>query len=773
MAGARGLTEAELPLALAVHGHFYQPPRENPWTEEVPREPSAAPFHDWNERIALECYRPNSFARVLDERGLVVAIVNNYEHLSFDFGPTLLSWLDDHEPEAYRRVLDADRRGGGAIAQTYFHVILPLATERDVRTQVRWGLAEFSHRFGRRAEGMWLPETAVNDEVLRVLAEEGVGFTILAPTQAAGPIDVHRPYRWFHPEQPGRGVDLVFYDGGLSHAVAFELKSLTSQTLLDRVQQAGAGGGLVTVAADGETFGHHHHWGDRLIAYALAVEAPKRGIEVTNVAGFLRDNPPGEPVEVVESAWSCAHGVGRWKQDCGCSTGSQPGWNQRWRRPLRAALDVVREAVDEVFERRGAEVMADPWVARDDYVQVLLGAETPEAFASRHVTADDPVVALTLLEAQRHSLAMYTSCGWFFDDLAGLEAVQVLRYAARAMDCLAEIGEEPPLSEFLDVLGEARSNVAGEGDGRDVWARHVVPARVDGERVVAHLALIELLEGRKPPGRVAVYDVEVADHGVRHRGAVSLCWGQLSLTHRRTGRRSSHVYAALHLGGLEVLGATRRANDEQDRAVLAWLQQSFAEGAPVTTLLRLVSDGFGPREFGLHSALPDAAEQFLQGAAHDLADRLAGAYGRLFSDHRPMLATLAAAGYQLPPELRAPAELALARRLEEEVAAHRGSLDPGDYEGALAVAAEAEASGVALQAPQAKATFDRLFLGAVERAVVDPQGVNQALGVLDLARQLGLEPDLCRPQEVVWEATMAGVAGAELRRLAEALGVAT
>ncbi|MBW3555677.1 MAG: DUF3536 domain-containing protein [Actinobacteria bacterium] len=768
-----------LPPALALHGHFYQPPRENPWTEEVPREPSAAPFHDWNERIALECYRPNAFARVLDERGRVVSIVNNYEHLSFDFGPTLLSWLDEHEPEAYRRVLEADRRGGGAIAQTYFHVILPLATERDVRTQVRWGLAEFSHRFGRRAEGMWLPETAVNDMVLRVLAEEGVSFTVLAPTQAAGRIDTHRPYRWSHPEQPARGVNLVFYDGGLAHAVAFELKSLTSQAFLDRVQATSSAGGLLAVAADGETFGHHHHWGDRLIAYALAVEAPKRGIEVTNIANFLRDNPPIEPMDVVESAWSCAHGVGRWKEDCGCSTGSQGGWNQRWRAPLRAALDVVRDAVDEVFERRGREVLRDPWAARDEYVQVLLGAETTEAFAARHVIAENPVVALTLLEAQRHSLAMYTSCGWFFDDLAGLEAVQVLRYAARAMDCLQEVGEEPPLSQFLDVLATAQSNVVGEGDGRDVWVRHVVPARVDAERVVAHLALIELLEGREPAKRVAMYDVEVAAHGVRHRGALSLCWGRVSLTHRRTGRRSSHVYAALHLGGLEVLGATRRANGEQDPAVLTWLQQCFAEGAPVTTLLRLVSDGFGPREFGLRSALPDAADQFLHGAARDLADRLAGAYSRLFSDNRPMLATLAAAGYQLPPELRAPAELALARRLEEEVAAQGGSLDPADYTLALAVAAEAEASGVVLNAPQAQATFDRLFLTAVGQAVRDPRAVHQALGVLHLARRLGLHPDLCRPQEVVWEAITAGGAEAdaqpdpELRRLADALGVAT
>ena len=266
------------PLALVVHGHFYQPPRENPWTEEVPREASAAPFHDWNERIALESYRPNAFARVLDERGRVVGIVNNYEHLSFDFGPTLTSWLEEHEPDAYQRVLAADRVFGGGVAQAYFHVILPLATERDVRTQVRWGMAEFEHRFGRRAEGIWLPETAVNDDVLRILAEEGIGFTVLAPGQSAEPLDTRRTYRWVDPTDASRTVDLVFYDGGLSHAVAFELSGLTSQALLDRVQAAaGEDGGLVTMAADGETFGHHHHWGDRLLAYALAVEAPKRG----------------------------------------------------------------------------------------------------------------------------------------------------------------------------------------------------------------------------------------------------------------------------------------------------------------------------------------------------------------------------------------------------------------------------------------------------------------------------------------------------------------
>jgi hypothetical protein len=633
-------------------------------------------------------------------------------------------------------------------------------------------MAEFEYRFGRRAEGIWLPETAVNDRVLRILAEEGVAFTVLAPAQAANPVDTRVPYRWVDPDDETKSVNLVFYDGGLSHAVAFELSGLSSQALLDRVQTAaGDDGGLVTIAADGETFGHHHHWGDRLLAYALAVEAPKRGVEVTTVAEHLRQNPPTATVEVVESAWSCAHGVGRWREDCGCSTGGGPGWNQRWRAPLRAALDVVRSAIDEVYARRGPGVLRDPDAARDDYVRVLLGGVSRADFAAQHVVGDE-VEAFTLLEAERHAMAMYTSCGWFFNDFAGLETVQVMRYAARAMDCIAELGEPPPVDEVLGILEGAQSNLAVEGTGRDIWTRHVDPARVDAERVVAHLALVELLEGRPPASQVATFDVEVVDHGHRVGGALSLCWGSVALTHRRTGRRSEHVYAAIHLGALEVLGATRPTDPERDGEVLAALQEAFAGDAPVTTLLRLVSDGFGPREFGLHSALPDAADQFLESAARALADRFAGEYDRLFSDHRRTLGALSAAGYQLPAELRAPAELALARRLEHEVTSQAGSLDPDDYLGAVAIVREAQASGVTLDAPLAGAAIERLILRAVERALHDPtdDNVGAVLRALELTREVGLDLDVGRAQELVHEAVAAGAPDA-LLPLAEALGL--
>ena len=740
----------------------------------MPREPSAAPYHDWNARIVAESYRPNAFARIVDDRGRVVAIVNNYEHLSFDFGPTLLSWLEDHAPEAYRRVLDGDAKGGGGIAQAFFHVILPLATDRDIRTHVRWGMAEFQWRFNRPAAGIWLPETAVNDRVLAILAEEGVGFTILAPSQSAEAVDTRRAHRWSHEADGARSVDVIFYDGELSHSVAFELSSLSSQALLDQVEARDAdGAGLVTIAADGETFGHHHVYGDRLLAYALAVEAPRRGIEVVTVARFLHATEERQPATIIESAWSCAHGVERWRSDCGCSTGGPPGWNQRWRAPLRAALDLLRDAIDEVFERRGSAVLRDPWSARDAYVRVLIGAITVDEFLTEHaLSRDADIEALTLLEAQRHSLAMFTSCGWFFNDLAGLETVQVMRYAARAMDLVRELGEEPPFDAFIAKLGEAESNDPAEGNGRDIWARHVDPVRVDARRVVAHLALVELLEHKLPPSRLAAFNVEVISHNYLDGGAIALCSGHVALIHHRTRRRTEHVYVAIHLGGLEVLGATRLADPARDAASFERVREAFSGDAPVTTLLRLVSEEFGPEEFGLSSALPDAADQILQSAARTLADRFAGAYERLYADHRPTLKTLAAAGYVLPPELRAPAELALARRLEGEVAAHAGSLDPADYEQAIAIAREAKASGYSLDTPAARATLERLVLVAVERAAHDPEMIDAALTALALANELGINFSLERSQEVVAEALAARPDDENLRRLATALNLA-
>ena len=443
--------------ALVLHGHFYQPPREDPWTGIVPEQPGAAPFHDWNERITAECYRPN-------------AELGTFESLSFNVGPTLLLWLQAHHHDVYQRIIDADRTNGRAIAQAYGHAILPLCNEHDVRTHVRWGILDFETRFGRRPEGMWLPETAVNDHVLRVLAEEGIRFTILAPSQ----IDADAPprtglYLWRDTDDPDRTVELVVYDGSLSHTLAFEVPS--SRQILNNAVDIG---GLVIAATDGETFGHHHDGADEVLARTLGIAEPAYGVSLPRIVDLLDESPPATEVRVRTSAWSCAHGVQRWMADCGCHTGGPEGWDQSWRGPLRHALDVLRDWGTDVFERRGKELLRDPWAARDDYLGLLIGALGWEEFSSRHIIGDGHQAGV-LLDAQRNALLMYTSCGWFFNDLAGIETVQVLRYAARSIDLHQQIGEEPPVEDFLEILAEARSNDPEKGSGRDLWVSEVVP----------------------------------------------------------------------------------------------------------------------------------------------------------------------------------------------------------------------------------------------------------------------------------------------------------
>jgi alpha-amylase/alpha-mannosidase (GH57 family) len=779
-------------MSLCVHGHFYQPPRENPWTEEVPREPGAAPYHDWNARIAAECYRPNARARVVDDAGRVLAMVNNYRWLSFDVGPTLMSWLEAHQPDTYERIREAQREGGGAIAQSYNHMVLPLASARDVRTQVRWGLADFRHRFGVEAPGIWLPETAVNDEVLAVLAEEGVGFTILAPGQAAqvrglrrdrprpwrdasAALDPRVPYRWLHPAGDGRGVDIVFYDGQLSHAVAFE--SMSSEVLVDRVVHAGRHGGLVTIATDGETFGHHHKFADRGLAYALVNEAPRRGVETINLPEWLKRHRPASEVRVKESAWSCAHGVGRWATDCGCATGAQPGSNQRWRTHLRAALDLLRDFGVEVFERRGKKVLEDPWAARDAYVDVLIGARTPGDFAADHVVGD-PIEAFTLLEAQRNAMLMYTSCGWFFHDLAGLETVQVLRYAARVMDLLAELGEPAPEEEFFEVLARARSNDPNEGDGRQVWATHVTPARVDAVRVAAHLVLADLFGLAEPPAtsgnapypwRLGGFAVESLGAGNTRRGNVALGWRRVALRHLRTGRREELMAVALRLGDLEAVGAVRPARWPGDALAVDVLRAALHREENPGALAERLARFFGPESFDLSAILPEAAETLCGQALAGLADQLAGlTESFLASAHWSFLSRPAGETHhpvKLSSRLRVPAEVAVARRLEQELAAGNG-IGP-----VLELAGRARQAGFSLDAPNLRAVLDRLVLEAVRKAVEDPGTASAPLTLLGLAEELGITPDVERAQELVYQA-VAGGAAPELRPLAEALGIA-
>ncbi|MBC8029883.1 MAG: DUF3536 domain-containing protein [Pyrinomonadaceae bacterium] len=495
---------------LIIHGHFYQPPRENPWTGVVEAEPSALPFHDWNERITAECYAANAHARVHS------AQVNNYAKISFNFGPTLLSWMEAQHPETYELIREADRKSvrergghGNAIAQAYGHAILPLCNERDRLTQVLWGVADFRYRFGREPESLWLPETGCDDATLSVLIEQGLRYVILAPSQAErcrslggeawhsvadGSIDVSRAYRYFHRDGSERSIAIFFYDGPLAQAIAFEKALGSSEALVQMFKHASEGPGrtgpLINIAIDGETYGHHFKFGDLCLAHAVEVEAPRAGFQLTNYGEYLDRYPPEFEVEIKKgadgegTACSCAHGVSRWIRDCGCHTGGDSGWNQKWRGPLREALNFLRDEAAREFERAGSALFLDVWDARNAYVQLLLNrGEARDEFLSRHgkdrLSPDEKVRSVTLLEMQRAAILMFTSCGWFFNDISGIEPIQVLKYACRVIELMDQLRMPSPRERFLEILAEAKSNRRELGNGADIYRRLVEPTNPD------------------------------------------------------------------------------------------------------------------------------------------------------------------------------------------------------------------------------------------------------------------------------------------------------
>ncbi len=535
---------------ICIHGHFYQPPRENPWLECIELQDSAYPFHDWNERITAECYEPNATARILDEQGHIARIVNNYSRISFNFGPTLLSWLEQSAPEVYAAILQADGESqkrfsghGSALAQAYNHMIMPLANRRDKVTQIRWGIADFRHRFGRKPEGLWLPETAVDLETLDILVDHGIHFTILSPYQAGrfrkrggrnwhdivgGHIDPTRPYEQHLPS--GRRIVLFFYDGPISQGIAFEDLLQRGENLAHRLLGAFSDQRnwpqLVHLATDGESYGHHHVHGEMALAYALQLIAQDENVQLTNYGHYLQCHRRPPHVEIVENtAWSCSHGVERWRGNCGCNSGGHPGWNQQWRGPLCAALDWLRDTMISEYEQAAGQLFKDPWAARDDYISVILdrSGTNVRRFLRRHAVSplsdEQTVMALSLLELQRHAMLMYTSCGWFFDELSGIETVQVIMYAGRVVQLAEKLFEKPVEEAFMQRLAEAKSNLPEHGDGRQIYLKWVRPARVDLAKVTAHYAASTLFEDYGQQTQIRCFQVTREDEQRNHEGA--------------------------------------------------------------------------------------------------------------------------------------------------------------------------------------------------------------------------------------------------------------
>jgi alpha-amylase/alpha-mannosidase (GH57 family) len=793
--------------ALVIHGHFYQPPRENPWTELIDREYGAEPFHDWNERICSECYRPNARARISDSYGRVERIVNNYASLSFNFGPTLLSWLERSSPDTYARIIEADResvasRGGhgNAIAQGYNHSILPLCDERDRRTQIRWGLADFRLRFGREAESLWLPETACDDATLDALIEEGLRYVILSPFQAArvralnsgeqnwrdvsnGDVDTTAPYRHFHSDNDGRSLAVLFYDGQVARGVAFEGLLASSRALVGAFARAARNGApLVHIATDGESYGHHFRFGDRCLAYALDTEAARQGFRVTNYGEFLDTHEPALEVELKKgegTAWSCAHGLGRWTRDCGCNAGAPEGWNQRWRAPLRAAFDVLREDLAPKFEEACGQLLRDPWEARDAYVELLTDrAASREEFlrrrAARALSADERVRALTLLEAERAAMTMYTSCGWFFNDISGIETVQTLRYAGRVVELMSELGLAPPVERFLETLSEARSNIAERGTGADIYLRAVEQSRVTPRRVAAHLAISNLVEreGRPVEFESAGYDYRTIEVQKRRHGRVTLETMRLSLEERATGRLHDYALAAMHFGEVDYYCALRPFEGREKFEEAASRLWSQFRTASLPALLRVAQGEFGPEEFGLEALLPQGQGRLSRAVFGRMVARLLDEYERVYEDNRRVVERLVEIGFEPPRELRVAAELITGRRLETELRAQR--LGEGDYARAFEIAREAARLGQRIDRTHATRVFEKTLVEAARRVVEQPSpdAFRSARELIALGRELGLEANLERAQEIIYEAARAWARPSEeLREFALALGL--
>ncbi|MFN2556875.1 MAG: DUF3536 domain-containing protein [Nitriliruptorales bacterium] len=676
---------------VCIHGHFYQPPRENPWLEAVESQDSAYPYHDWNERITSECYAPNATSRILDESGRILRITNNYARISFDAGPTLLAWMAAKAPEVYARILAADRDSrqrfsghGSALAQAYNHIILPLANVRDGRTQVLWGIADFVHRFQRPPEGMWLPETAADVESLELLAEHGIAFTVLAPHQARrvrpigttrwrdvapDALDTSMPYELRLPS--GRSISLFFYDGAISRAVAFEGLLADGGGLARRLVAAfdsdSTGSQLVHIATDGESYGHHHRHGDMALAFALQTLEASPDVRLTNYGEFLELHPPTHEVEISPgSSWSCFHGVERWRADCGCSDGGHPGWNQSWREPLRSALDWLRDELAPRYEGLAGRYLKDPWAARDAYIDVILDRtpETSEHFLARHANraldSEERVHVWKLLELQRHALLFYTSCGWFFDDLSRLETVQILRYAGRALQLAADLFTVDLEEAFLAQLGKARSNDPAHGDGRDIYEASVSPARIDTHKLTAHYAISSLFESYGAHSRIYGYEVtRRCPERLLRSGNAALASGRVRVTSAVTGEAAELEYGVLHLGDHNITGGVRDAGSQAAfQATLEDLDSAFTIADFPETVRRL-DRHFGPSRYSLRTLFRDEQRALLNRILDSSVAEAATAYRTIYRTRAPLMRYLTDLGARLPRTFHRAAEVAI------------------------------------------------------------------------------------------------------------------
>lgn len=765
---------------VCIHGHFYQPPRENPWLEDIELQDSAYPYHDWNERITAECYEPNTASRILDNQGRIKKIVNNYAKMSFNFGPTLLDWLSQKVPEVYRAVIDADRESrkhfsghGSALSQAYNHMIMPLACSRDKYTQVIWGVRDFEHRFGRRPEGMWLPETAVDLETLEIMVQQGIRFTILSPYQARrvrkigestweepgpGGIDPSMPYRINLPS--GRTIDVFFYDGPISRAVAFEKLLSNGEYFAKRIitgfTEGRSSPQLLSIATDGETYGHHHRHGDMALAYAMNYLESNKLARITNFGEYLEKHPPAHEVEIHEnSSWSCVHGVERWRSNCGCNSGMHPGWNQAWRAPLRNALNNLRNTLAPRFQETGRCFLKDPWDARNDYISVLLdrSPENVDRFLAKHsvreLTPEERVTVLKLLEMQRHAMLMFTSCGWFFDEISGIETVQVIQYAARVIQLAEELFGHSVESRFLEILSQAKSNIPEHRDGAYIYEKFAKPAMVDLPKVGAHYAISSLFETYGEQSPIYCYTVDRKDHQTLAAGKVKLALGRAEITSKVTQESAVLSYGVLFFGEHNVNGGVRvYRGEEAYRAMVQEVREAF-DRADLTEVIRLLDSHFEGATYSLKQLFRDEQRRVVNMILDSTLTEVEAAYRRIYDRKASLRRFLKDLGIPQPKALHTTAEFIINTSLR-----HAFADEPPNFDYITSLLKEAELWEIPLDEEglgyALKKTVDRM----AERLRTEPTNINllkDLEAITSLACSLPFEVDLWKGQNIYYD----------------------
>ena len=771
---------------LTIHGHFYQPPRENPWLEAIELQDSALPFHDWNERICKECYNPNSVSRIVDNKNQILDIVNNYQYMSFNFGPTLLSWMEEFAPLTYERIIKADIDSisehsghGNALAQVYNHMIMPLANAHDKETQVKWGIRDFEYRFGRKPEGIWLAETAVDDATLKVLVDNGIKFTILSPYQALkirktgdkewqdvswGNIDPARSYKYTLKGDSKKSIALFFYDGAISKSVAFDELLKDGNRFIKRLKEGVSETRnypqLVNIATDGESYGHHTKFGDMALSYVLKIKAEDEGFKITNYAEYLDKYKSDYEVDIKQaSSWSCFHGVGRWKEDCGCSTGGHPGWNQKWREPLRNALDYLRDELAKVFEAEGPKYFNDnPWAIRNKYIDVILDRNyvTIRKFQKENfkpdLTEEQKVKGMELLEIQRQAMLMYTSCGWFFSEISGIETVQIMKYAARAMQLAARFTNEDFETHFKDILSQAKSNIAEFGTGKDIYERFVKPSVVTAKQIACLWAISSLYQDFEDEEDVYCYTVKRHSYQKVQKGSSNFLVGHIEISSKVTLQKADLMFALMQYAGGDFHCAIKEfSNDAEFNELQATLIKTFALN-PITEIIRTLDEKFGKEYFTLKDIFIEERKKILQILLKDQLEKFGNTYKEMYDQGKGSIYHMQNLGLEIPKEFKISAEYALSHRYNDLLAGSDGFVEAPIVQQIKDINFEAKRMNITIDKTPSNKNFAKRIITNLNRLTksFEIQQADTIIELFEIVEKLDLQIDISEAQNIYY-----------------------